>query len=101
MNSEEKNYSTEKRIVGNMKMAKKAMDRLEFTKLIIRKHITQRLTPEQMVAVLLKEEGITEEEFFKMKDHLSISGPLRVTIANHLRDLWRKEVNDIFGKETR
>jgi hypothetical protein len=56
----------------------------------IQKLILDILTGEQLVAIALHSEGITETDFFNMRLELPISNATLIKIANHLRDLWRK-----------
>lgn len=91
MDPAEKDYQTEKMTIGNMKMAKTAIEKLAYTQEQINDKIVNQYPPEKMVALRLYLFKITEEEFSKMHEALTeISFPIFVTIQNHLRDFWRK-----------
>lgn len=62
---------------------------VKFAQGLIKAHIINAYSPEQLVAIELFRKGITEADFFNMRHKLGIDEPTVIRIANHLRDTWR------------
>lgn len=91
MDPSDLDYSVESEIVGDMRIADRFTKNLKHTLEEINTHITYAYSPEYLVAKSLHKQGITEADFFNMRDKLNVDYPTIVKIANCLRDLWRKE----------
>ena len=84
-------YQTEGMTIGNMEPAKEFSDKINFVKAEVKQKLHNAIPPELDIAMRMKLYGVTEDEFFKMKERLGLSVPEFVKIANHLRDLWRQK----------